>query len=103
MEEQVLGKLVKTYDHLLPFKGVYFMYFIKLNGIINSRTMFNFLNTLINECKKFPSINNRIEGGVNAQLRELLRNHKGLSTLKRAKACFTTNATLNLFHNEETL
>lgn len=59
-----------------------------LSYLINSGTIFTFLNPLINEDKKFPSTNNRIEGGVNAQLRELLRNHKGLSTLKRAKACF---------------
>ena len=35
-----------------------------------------------------PSTNNRIEGGVNAQLRAVLRNHRGLTSLKRVKAVF---------------
>lgn len=30
--------------------------------------------------------NNRIEGGVNSQLRAVLRNHRGLSLVRRAKA-----------------
>ena len=34
------------------------------------------------------STNNRIEGGVNAQLRAILRNHRGLTSLKRVKAVF---------------
>lgn len=34
------------------------------------------------------STNNRIEGGVNAQLKAILRNHRGLTSLKRVKAVF---------------
>ena len=30
-----------------------------------------------------PATNNRIEGGVNSQLREVLRSHRGLTKLKR--------------------
>lgn len=33
-----------------------------------------------------PSTSNRIEGGVNAQIRAMLRDHRGLSALRRAKA-----------------
>ena len=35
-----------------------------------------------------PATNNRIEGGVNSQLREVLRSHRGLTKLKRVKAVF---------------
>ena len=35
-----------------------------------------------------PATNNAIEGGVNAQLRSVLRNRRGLSTPKRVKAVF---------------
>lgn len=35
-----------------------------------------------------PAMNNRIEGGVNARLREMLREHRGLSIERRIKAVF---------------
>lgn len=35
-----------------------------------------------------PRTNNPIEGGVNAQLRDVLRNHRGLSSMRRVKAVF---------------
>ena len=35
-----------------------------------------------------PATNNRIEGGVNSRLREVLRSHRGLAKLKRVKAVF---------------
>ena len=38
--------------------------------------------------KKCPRTNNPIEGGVNAQLRRLLRYHRGMSVEKRIKAVF---------------
>lgn len=37
---------------------------------------------------KIPSTNNRIEGGVNACLRDMLHNHRGLSVERRIKAVF---------------
>lgn len=37
---------------------------------------------------KIPSTNNRIEGGVNACLREMLHNHRGLSVERKIKAVF---------------
>lgn len=59
-----------------------------INYLISSNTMFSFTNQLLADNHTLPSTNNRIEGAVNSQLRELLRNHRGLSTIKRAKACF---------------
>ena len=35
-----------------------------------------------------PSTNNRIEGGINSRLREMLRNHRGLSIERRIKAVY---------------
>jgi hypothetical protein len=35
-----------------------------------------------------PATNNRIEGEVNAQLRSVLRSHRGMSLLRRIKAVY---------------
>ena len=35
-----------------------------------------------------PATNNRIEGGVNAPIRRMLREHRGLCTMRRVKAVF---------------
>lgn len=37
---------------------------------------------------ELPRTNNRIEGGVNAQLRSLLRNHRGMPLVRRIKAVY---------------
>ena len=51
--------------------------------------MFTYLDeSLRAEHGKIPSTNNRIEGGVNARLREMLRNHRGLNVERRIKAVF---------------
>ena len=50
--------------------------------------LFTYLkDALVNE-RKLPATNNRIEGGINAQLRAMLRNHRGLSVERRIKAVF---------------
>lgn len=36
----------------------------------------------------YPSTNNRIEGGINAQLRAMLHNHRGMPLTHRIKAVF---------------
>lgn len=59
-----------------------------INKILNSGTMFTYLNPLLNDIEEIPSTNNRLEGGVNAQLRRMLRNHRGLVLEKRIKAVF---------------
>jgi transposase len=43
---------------------------------------------LMTEIGKIPSTNNQIEDGINARLRDLLRNHRGLSIERRIKAVF---------------
>ncbi len=60
-----------------------------IKRLIREGTMFTYLDEeLQEELRKVPSTNNRIEGGVNARLRELLRNHRGLSIERRMKAVF---------------
>ena len=57
--------------------------------LIKEGTMFTYLDeTLKNEIGHIPSTNNQIEGGVNAQLRAMLREHRGLSVERRIKAVF---------------
>lgn len=54
--------------------------------LINKNLLFTYLDESLEfEC---PATNNRIEGGVNAQLRAMLRNHRGLSIERRIKAVF---------------
>ena len=56
--------------------------------LIRQQTLFTFL-----ECIDItiPTTNNRIEGGVNAQLRSMLRAHRGLSLERRLKAVSYTH------------
>ena len=54
--------------------------------LINKRCLFTYLDaSLTCTC---PATNNRIEGCVNAQLRTMLRNHRGMSIERRIKAVF---------------
>lgn len=57
--------------------------------LLGEGTMFTYLTPAIrNEISEASATNNRIEGGVNARLREMLRNHRGLSIERRIKAVF---------------
>lgn len=59
-----------------------------LARLINQQTLFTYLDYELTREGPLPSTNNRIEGGINAQLRALLRNHRGLSLMRRIKAVF---------------
>ena len=60
-----------------------------MKRLIQEGTMFTYLDEeLREELGTVPSTNNRIEGGVNARLREMLRDHRGLSIERRMKAVF---------------
>lgn len=62
-----------------------------LNTLIKKDTLFTFLDPVLSDsCGRtcLPSTNNVIEGGVNAQLRSMLRVHRGLSMIKRLKAVY---------------
>ena len=60
-----------------------------LMKLIREGTMFTYLDeALKREIGKIPSTNNQIEGGINARLRAMLRDHRGLSVERRVKAVF---------------
>lgn len=54
-----------------------------LNKLISQNVLFTYL-----EEPNYPSTNNRIEGGINAQLRAMLYTHRGMPLLHRIKAVF---------------
>lgn len=56
--------------------------------LANAGTLFTYLDPALAAEGPLPATNNRIEGGVNAQLRSVLRFHRGLTKLKRVKAVF---------------
>lgn len=56
--------------------------------LIRENTLFTYLDEELRTDFDAPAMNNRIEGGINAGLREMLRNHRGLSIERRIKAVF---------------
>lgn len=54
--------------------------------LVKQDVLFRYLK-LVNE-RALPATNSRIEGGINAQLRALLRDYRGLSIERRIKAGF---------------
>ena len=75
------GKHVFTHEKLRKAKR-------SLNRLISSGYLFTYLDPLLSLDTSLPSTNNRIEGGVNAPLREMLRLHRGMSLNRRIKAIF---------------
>ncbi len=59
-----------------------------LNGLVRDRTLFTFAEMQESLGGVWDSTNNVIEGGVNAQIRLMLQHHRGLTTIRRAKAAF---------------
>lgn len=60
-----------------------------LQRLVKNGTMFTYLDeSLKSKVDEIPSTNNQIEGGINAQLRAMLREHRGLSIERRLKAIF---------------
>mgnify|MGYP002563564829 FL=1 len=56
--------------------------------LIKENTIFTYLDEELNAEFSAPATNNRIEGGINSRLREMLRNHRGLSIERRIKAVY---------------
>ena len=56
--------------------------------LVGRGVLFTFLDPELAVDGPLPSTNNQIEGGVNAQMRAMLRDHRGLSTPRRAKAVY---------------
>lgn len=59
-----------------------------LDRLVSSGNLFTFLDPGLAAFGPLPSTNNVIEGAVNSQLRNMLREHRGMSTARRVKAVF---------------
>lgn len=60
-----------------------------LDNLVRKGHLFTFADPdLVASLGPLPATNNRLEGGVNAQLRDMLRKHRGMSALRRVKAAF---------------
>ncbi len=83
LEEQSIinGKKCYTHERLRKARS-------SLSRLINKGVLFNYLDSHLTKEGPLPSTNNLIEGKVNAQLRALLNNHRGLSLMRRVKAIF---------------
>ena len=75
------GRSVYTHERLRRARS-------GLVRLANAGTLFTYLDPALADEGPLPATNNRIEGGVNAQLRSVLRFHRGLTKLKRVKAVF---------------
>ena len=75
------GKLRPMHERLLKAER-------SLERLVRQNTLFTYLDESLSCGEELPSTNNRIEGGVNAQLRTMLRNHRGMSIERRIKAVF---------------
>lgn len=75
------GKKQYTHERLRKARNI-------LNRLVKEGTMFTFVELQEELGGIWESTNNAIEGGVNAQIRKLLRNHSGMATMHRIKAVF---------------
>ena len=75
------GKLVYTHERLRKARR-------SLSALINQGTLFTYLDPELIKEGPLPATTNKIEGKINGQLRSLLRNHRGLSLMRRIKAVF---------------
>lgn len=58
-----------------------------LTGLVNKNLLFAYLDPRLNTEEPMPSMNNRIEN-INGRIRSVLRDHRGLSLLRRIKAVY---------------
>ena len=75
------GRCVLAHERLVKARR-------SLARLINAGTLFTYLDPRLEHLAPLPATNNRIEGGTNAQLRAMLRDHRGLSIERRLKAIF---------------
>ncbi|MBQ6012550.1 MAG: IS1249 family transposase [Firmicutes bacterium] len=76
------GELRPTHERLLKAEH-------SLVKLLKEGTLFTYMDESLKAMiEEIPSTNNRIEGGTNAQLRAMLRDHRGMSVERRIKAVF---------------
>ena len=82
MTRDEYGNLRPTHERLIKAEH-------SLIRLLRERTMFTYMDeSLKAQIVEIPSTTNRIEGGTNARLRSMLRDHRGLSVERRIKAVF---------------
>lgn len=59
-----------------------------LNKLVSENVLFTFVSLAEERGGQWDATSNMIEGGVNAQLRSMLHEHRGLSKMRRIKAIF---------------
>lgn len=75
------GRLVFTHERLVRARN-------GVNRLISADTLFTYLDVELASDGPLPSTNNLIEGGTNAPLRTVLRDHRGMRLMRRVKAIF---------------
>ena len=76
------GNLRPTHERLIKAQR-------SILTLLKEGTMFTYMDeTLKAQIESLPSTTNLIEGGINARLRAMLRDHRGLSVERRIKAVF---------------
>ena len=80
-KSRIDGHLVHAHERLRKARA-------SLATLVDKGALFTYLDPEPTAEGPLPATNNRIEGGINAPLRDMLRNHRGLSTLRRVKAVF---------------
>ena len=75
------GKRQYTHERLRKARNI-------LNRLVKEGTLFTFVEMQEEYGGVWESTNNAIEGGVNAQIRKVLRNHSGMVKMHRVKAAF---------------
>ena len=74
------GRRVFTHERLRRARS-------SLSRLVSEGTLFTYLDPELTEAGPLPSTNNAAES-LNARLREMLRNHRGMSLMRRVKAVF---------------
>lgn len=74
------GRRVFTHERLRKARS-------SLSRLVSEGTLFTYLDPALTEAGPLPSTNNAAES-LNARLREMLRNHRGMSLMRRVKAVF---------------
>ena len=75
------GRKELTHERLVKAKK-------SLDKLISSHRLFTHLDESLTLDGPMPATNNRIEGGVNSPIRQMLREHRGMSLMRRIKAVF---------------
>lgn len=75
------GRKRPTHERILKAERALFK-------LIRETPLFTYLDEEWKNDFSAPSTNNRIEGGINSRIREMLRNHRGLSIERRIKAVY---------------